>query len=79
VDSVKLSREPHEEAQGFADGSYDVAFAHIVARNVSFAQKHKALQGRVPTHALISESETKAAHYSASELTQRRPAGFIGG
>src|SRR4029450_7915086 len=79
MDSVKLGREPHEEAQGFPDGSYDVAIAQVVPRDVGFAQKHKALEGRVPTHTLISESETSAAQYSASELTHRRPVGFIRG
>ena len=79
VDPVKLGREPHEEAQGLTDGSYHVAFAQVVPRDVGFAQKHKALEGRVPTHTLISESETSAAQYSASELTDRRPVGFIRG
>jgi hypothetical protein len=79
VDPVKLGREPHEEAQGLTDSSYNVAFAQVVPRDVGFAQKHKALEGRVPTHTLISESETSAAQYSASELTDRRSVGFIRG
>jgi hypothetical protein len=79
MDSVKPGREPHEEAQGFADRSYDVAIAQVVPRDVGFAQKHKALEGRVPTHTLISESETSAAQYSVSELTHPRPVGFIRG
>ena len=79
MDPVKLGREPHEEAQGLTDGSYHVAFAQVVPRDVGFAQKHKALEGGVPTHTLISELETSAAQYSASELTDRRSVGFIRG
>src|SRR5262245_17725844 len=79
VDSLKLGGQPHQKAQGFTDGSYDVVVPQIVSRNIGFAQKHKALQGRVPTHTLISESETKAAHYSATERSHRCCPGFIRG